>query len=830
MKRKLRGIKRKGIQLDFNLYRVEVPIRGVARSHLSVIDLWPEAVEETIVFVHGYAGCAETWELQINRFAREYRVVVPDLRGHGQSDAPYTNYTMNELMDDLDNIVQTLKLPEKFILVGHSFGGSICVEYANRYPERLEKLVLIATTAEYPLPRIVNWALRLPTAFYRLWWKYRPRWNAEIHVMKRMLANNLRRWKGWDQLRSITTPTLVITGERDNYFPRRLFEEAAQQIPNAEIYDVGAAKHKVQLERYTAVNRVIERFINQDRIKDSWRAQTLTTRLIRDRPWLKSYAEDVPYTIPLPRQPLHKFLESAADWVPRRTALVFQGKSTNYQTLFRQVNRFAHALHGLGVRPGDRVMLVLPNTPQFVIAYYAILSLGAAVVLPNPDADANGIMREVNLARPRVLVTLRNYQPLGQLLKDQTSISAVIYAHIPEFVANHFGQQYLIDVDDETDELTLEDGYGMEDLIEAAAAIQLPLNIEVKPQDLAAIIFTSGSSDVPKGVYLSHANLVANTLQIRHWMPSLRYGKETFLGVLPLSHSYGLSATLNVPVSIGARVVLLPEYDLEQVLRHIKRYKPTIFPGVPSIYAAINHAPKVRRYNLGAIKACLSGAAPLPIEVREEFEKVTRGRLVEGYGLTECSAMTHSNPLVGTNRSGSFGIPLPNTDARIIDLETGEELPPGQVGELVIRGPQVMQGYLQPRDADQAENPTRSGWLHTGDIAIMDDAGYFKFVSRKRDTIRVGEFDVYPRDVEEVLYENNKVWEAAVVGVNDGARGQRIKAYVVPQPGTSLSKEQLIALCQRRLEDYAVPDEIEFRESLPKSFVGKVLHRRLVEE
>ncbi len=828
MKRKLRGIKRKGIQLDFNLYRVEVPIRGVARSHLSVIDLWPEAVDKTIVFVHGYAGCAETWELQINRFAREYRVVVPDLRGHGQSDAPYTHYTMSELLDDLDNIVQTLKLPEQFILVGHSFGGSICVEYANRYPERLEKLILIATTAEYPLPRIVNWLVRLPTAFYRLWWKYRPRWNAEIHVMKRMLTNNMRRWKGWDYLRNITTPTLVITGERDNYFPRRLFEEAAQQIPNAEIYDVGAAKHKVQLERHTAVNRVIERFINQDRLKDSWRAQTLTTRMIRDRPWLKFYEQEVPYTIPLPRQPLHKFLESAADWVPRKTALVFRGKSTNYQTLFRQVNRFAHALHGVGVRPGDRVMLVLPNIPQFIIAYYAILSLGAAVVLPNPDAAAQSIMREVNLAKPRVLITLRHYQPLGQVLKDETSISAVIYAHVPDIVPNHFGQEFQAPFDDT--ELPLEDGYMMEDLIEEAAAIQLPLNIDVKPQDLAAIIFTSGTSDIPKGVYLSHANLVANTLQIRHWMPSLRYGEETFLSVLPLSHSYGMATGMNVPVSIGARIVLLPEYEVKTVLQHIRRYHPTIFPGVPSIYATINHIPNSRRYGVASIKACLSGAAPLPVEVQEEFEKVTRGHLIEGYGLTECSPMTHSNPLFGTNRTGSIGIPLPNTDARIVDMTTGEELPPGQIGELVIRGPQVMQGYLQPRDPSLAQNPDRDGWLHTGDIAVMDDAGFFKFVSRKRDTITVDGHKVYPRDIEEVLYENNKVWEVAVVGIDTGDGTQKIKAFVVPQPDASLSEEQLIALCERRLEDYAVPAEFEFREELPKSFVGKVLHRLLVEE
>lgn len=264
MKKKLRGIKRATLQLDYDLYRRKVPIRSVSNASLSVIDIWPQAVERTIVFVHGYAGCAETWEYQINHFSRDFRVVVPDLRGHGQSDAPYTQYTMAEMVEDLHTIAEELELPEKFILVGHSFGGSICVEYANAHPEQLEKLVLIATAGEYPLPRAASLAYRIPTAFFRPWWQYRPRWNAEIHVMKRMMFNNMRHWKGWPLLRNITTPTLVITGERDNYFPRAVFAEVGKMVPNAELYDVGSAKHKVQLERHEAVNRAVERFITDD--------------------------------------------------------------------------------------------------------------------------------------------------------------------------------------------------------------------------------------------------------------------------------------------------------------------------------------------------------------------------------------------------------------------------------------------------------------------------------------------------------------------------------------------------------------------------------------
>jgi long-chain acyl-CoA synthetase len=347
---------------------------------------------------------------------------------------------------------------------------------------------------------------------------------------------------------------------------------------------------------------------------------------------------------------------------------------------------------------------------------------------------------------------------------------------------------------------------------------------------LAAILYTSGTTDEPKGVCLTHANLVANALQTRHWIPDLRWGKETFLAVIPLTHSYGMTTAMNIPIAMGATIVLLPVFELQQVLQHIKQFKPTIFPGVPSVYMAINQAPNVRSYGLSSIKACISGAAPLPIEVQETFEKLSRGRLVEGYGLTEASPVTHANPLDTTSKGGTIGIPIPNTDARIVDLMTGEDLPAGRIGELVVKGPQVMQGYWITQEDIDTESVLKDGWLYTGDVGMMDEDGFFRIISRKRDTIMAGDYSVYPRDVEEVLYENSKVMEVAVVGVQSEEGSQRVKAFVVPRPGTDLSKEELLALCRRRLDEYAVPWEIEFRESLPKSFVGKVLRRLLVEE
>jgi long-chain acyl-CoA synthetase len=517
----------------------------------------------------------------------------------------------------------------------------------------------------------------------------------------------------------------------------------------------------------------------------------------------------------------------AADWLPKRTATIFYGSRLTYQQLDRRVNQFAHALHGLGVRPGERVMVVLPNMPQMIIAYYATLKIGGVVVLPNPDADGSQIITQAAQTGARVLVTLKDFGGLTQAVQAHTPLQVVL-ADLRNVVSGRVYKQLLSRWEaagfsrGETPERD-KTRFLMERLMMDAA--REPPGVEVSPEDLAAILYTSGTTDEPKGVCLTHANLVANALQLRHWVPDMHYGQETFLSVIPLTHSYGMTSAMNVPIAIGATVVLLPVFELEQALDHVKRYSPTLFPGVPSIYMAINQAPGVRAYGLSSIKACISGAAPLPIEVQETFEKLTHGRLVEGYGLTEAAPVTHANPFNGARKSGSIGIPIPNTDARIVDLVTGEDLPVGQIGELLVKGPQVMQGYWGEEDG-----AIQDGWLHTGDVAVMDADGYFQIISRKRDTIMAGEYSVYPRDVEEVLYENSKVMEVAVVGVAGGESEQKVKAFVVPRPGTQLSREELLALCRQRLQEYAVPWEIEFREELPKSFVGKVLRRMLVEE
>ncbi len=832
MKKKLRGVKRTDIQLDFDLYRVQVPIKGLAGANLSVLDLHPEGSDRTIMFVHGYAGVLESWEHQINYFVKNFRVVAPDLRGHGQSDAPYTKYTMSELVGDLQSIVETLNFPETFILVAHSFGGSIAVEYANAHPERLEKLILIATAGEYPLPKIARLAARIPTRLVRPFWGFRTRYDAEFHVMQRMAANNMFKWQGWSLMRNITTPTLVVTGERDNYFPRSVFEDVSKMIPHAEEVDVGTAKHKVQLERHQAVNRAIERFID-GRGKGSWRDSVSIRPFFEDRIWIRSYDEETPATLPIPDRPLTTFLDSAAGWMPRRTATVFYNQRLTYRQLNEKVNQFAHVLHGKGVKPGDRVFIVLPNMPQIVIAFFAVLKIGGVVAMPNPDADAEAIYQQVSLLKPKVMITLKVFSRLAQTVHEKTKLNQFIFTDIQSAIHprtfEKLMQQWGDIKPEEKDELIVgRMGEQMAELM-ADAPVDEPPAVQLKGSDLAAILFTSGTTNDPKGVCLTHRNLVANTLQTRHWIPDLDYGKEVFLAALPILHSYGLTNALILPVAIAGTIILSPVFDTQEALNNILNYRVSIFPGVPSIYMAMNHFPGAREYGLSSIKACVSGAAPLPVEVQEAFEKLTHGRLVEGYGLTEASPVTHANPLYGLRKPGSIGIPLPNTEAKIVGLITRHDLPAGEIGELQIRGPQIMQGYWQNETATK-EALTADGWLNTGDVALMDNDGYFHIISRKQDTIIFGNYNVYPRDVEEVIYENPKVVEVVVMGVGTAEGGQKVKAFVVPQPNSGLTAEELKEYCRRRLDEYAVPWEIEFRDALPKSFIGKVLRRTLVQE
>lgn len=821
------------MQIDLELYRSEVLVSERPRVRLSAIDIRPEAARRTLVFVHGFGGRATQWHKQLSFFSDENRVIAIDTRGHARSDAPNSSYTMDEIQSDLSAALEQLRVADKFVLIGHSFGGAIASEYAVRHPERLDKLVLISTAGEFSIYPWARALLRLPVrALHPIRRFVRRSLFAPPHVLKAFHNNNLAKWNGWDLFRNIKTPTLIITGHRDVVFPHAVFGEVPKRIPGSQHVEIPVSAHMVMLERAEAVNRALARFIDESDAKRpvARRAASSREKLIQARRWLKHYESGVPFTVAIPDRPVHRFLRSAAARFPNQTAIHFFGARMSYRQLSDQADRFGNALRGLGIDTGDRAMLLLPNLPQTVIAYFGALRAGATVVFTSPTNSADEVLRQATDSGAKAVVTLTRFGELGKRIKAETQVEHVIFANVKDYLPpiQRMGFSLMREVKEgHRLDFDLESGMHLwRELLRRYPPARLEL--EPDPGDLAIIIYTGGTTDRPKGVMLSHRNLVANAVQTRHWITDVREGRERLLCVLPFSHIYGLTTALNVPVMLGATMILLPTFNTREVLETIKATRPTLFPGVPTMYMAINSFPGVRRYGIRSIRACISGAAPLPVEVQEAFEKLTRGRLVEGYGLTEAGPVTHANPLNGLRKVGSIGIPFPNTEAKIVDLATGQDLPPGQIGELVVRGPQVMMGYWGL--GDETDLVLNEGWLTTGDVATMDDDGYFSIINRKKEMILAGEYQVYPRDVEEVLFEHPKVKDVAVVGVPATQPGQRVKAFVVLRDGESATPDELIALCRERLEEWAVPWEIEFRRELPKSFVGKVLRRVLIEE
>lgn len=833
------------VGLDLDLYQRDVVVSESPDVRLRVIDIDPGLTRGTILFVHGFGGRATQWKYQLAEFSSEYRVIAPDLRGHHHSTKPRTRYTVDEFVGDLAHVANVLDVPKPFVLVGHSFGGGLAASYAVRFPDDLERLVLIATASQFPLIWPARLAFRLPVAVLRPVSRFvRRALSAPPHVLKAFYHNAMVNWDGRQVFPHIQKPTLVIVGHRDRVFPRATFAEVPRLLPNAESVDVGASAHLVPLERPEAVNRAICRFLGDGAA--SWRTGT-QVRVAHRRPWVKHYEAGIPAAVAIPRQPLFRFLESAARRHSLRPALIFNGRRISYWELNQLTTRFALGLQRLGVEKGDRVMLLLPNMPQAVIAYYGTLKIGAVVVLSNPIFDEATLAYQLRDSGAQTLVTMSAFYPMVRRARKNTHLKQVIVTNIKEYLpplkrlaftlTRERAEGHRVDLSQERDT------YRWGDVV--YPGLVRPSPVEVSPDDLALLQYTGGTTDRPKGVMLSHYNLVANTVQVRHWLTDVREGKEVVLGVLPFSHSYGMTACMNLSIGISAAVVLLPTFTTREVLETVRRYKPTLFPGVPTMYTAINDFPGVRRFGLSSIRACISGAAPLPVEVKEAFERLTRGRLVEGYGLTEAGPVTHINPMGGRQKTGSIGLPIPNTDAKVVDLRTGETLPPGQVGELLVRGPQVMQGYwnlpdetarMLIVDAPSGEEQSSDGrpWLRTGDVAVADEDGYFCIIDRKKDMIIAGDYNVFPRDVEEILYESPKVFEAAVVGVPYGAQEQAveamIKAYVVLKQGERATEEEILAMCKARLEEWAVPDRVEFRTELPKSMVGKVLRRMLAEE
>jgi len=561
-----------------------------------------------------------------------------------------------------------------------------------------------------------------------------------------------------------------------------------------------------------------------------------------EKVWLKSYESHVPPSIVYPPVPLYQLMDDAAKKYPNNTAIIYGGvvhqlggalmdAKMTFQQLQDITNRFAAALQGLGVKKGDRVALFLPNCPQFPIAYYATLKAGGIVVPCNPLYVARELEHQVNDAGAETIVVLSRFYPIVKQIQSHTKLKNVIVTNAKEYFPGLLKTLFTLAVEKKEGhrvDITGEaNTYWFQDLLAKAPATPQP--VDVKPQDTAVLLYTGGTTGVPKGAELSHRNIVANAVQCKHWIGA-REGQETTVTSLPLFHSYGMTTCMNLSMYIGGAMLLIPNpRDLDHILKAINKHHPTMFPGVPTMYVAINNHPDVSKYNLKSIRACVSGAAGLPVDVQKKFQELTGGRLVEGYGLSETSPVTHANPIFGNNKIGTIGVPWPDTEAKIIDLETGtKDMPLGETGELVIRGPQVMKGYWNM--PDETKNTLRDGWLYTGDIARMDQDGYFQIVDRKKDMIIAGGFNIYPRDVEEVLYRHPKVKEVVVAGVPDIYRGETVKAYIVLKEGQTATAEEIIDFCRQNLAKFKVPTAVEFRDSLPKTMVGKILRRMLVEE
>jgi len=545
------------------------------------------------------------------------------------------------------------------------------------------------------------------------------------------------------------------------------------------------------------------------------------------RPWLRHYRNG--FATHFPKTTLPEMLQEAAQKFPRRTALIYFGGHISYAQLLDHIDRCAAGLQALGLRKGDRVALMMPNCPQFVIAYFAALRAGAIVTATSSMYTAREAAHQWHDAGVTFLIVEHCYHQVAQsACADVPALHTIIRTGLRDYYPKNFtslcrnlpkrSHAPRSDAPRSRPPSSLS-------WLELLSIRQRPAPVKTKPSDIACLQYTGGTTGVSKGAMLTHANLVINSCQTKHWFA--RDGqKDVMVAALPLFHIYSMTCVMISSLMAGATVIIVPRFDLRGTLNIIRKYRPTVFHGVPTMYVGFNNAPNVARCGFKSLRVCMSGGAPLPMEVQQTFEKRSGGRLVEGYGLTEASPVTHVNPPDGEARPGSIGLPIPGTDARIVHLETvTREMPIGQIGEIVIHGPQVMKGYWhKPQETDQV---LRQGWLYTGDVGRMDEDGYFYIVDRKKDMIIAGGYNIYPREVEEVLFEHPAIKEAVVIGLPDPYRGETVKACIVLHPAPVVTVEEIIAWCRERMAPYKLPRIIEFYDSLPKSGVGKYLRREL---
>jgi long-chain acyl-CoA synthetase len=542
----------------------------------------------------------------------------------------------------------------------------------------------------------------------------------------------------------------------------------------------------------------------------------------KNKPWFRLWPTDVPKNLEYPKVPLHAILEKTAKKHPEKAAIAYFEEEITYRELDSLSNQFAGALNALGVKKGDKVAAFLPNIPQFVIAYFGVLKAGAVLTAISPLHKEREVEYQLTDSEAEAIVALDSLYPIVEKVWPKTSLRNVIITSLEEYaskttaIPSTVGQKPNV--------------YSFQELLREKGAKPLKVGINPK-EDLAALQYTGGTTGTAKGAMLTHLNLVSNALAFAAWIKG-EVAKETFLTALPLFHIYGMTTSMNVPISLAAKMVLLPRFDPQMALESIQRHRVTVFCGAPTMYSVLLANPELGKFDLTSIRVCISGASPLPPQVQKKFMDITGGFLAEGYGLTEASPVTHCNPVDKTMRTvrlGSIGLPLPDTDARIVDVETGEKtLKPGETGELAVKGPQLMKGYWK-RPSETAL-VLRDGWLLTGDIAKMDQDGYFYITDRKKDLIKYKDYSVYPREIEDVIYEHSAVKLCAVVGKLDPIVGEVPKAFIVLKDGAEATDVEIMEFVREKVAPYKAVREVEFRKELPVSAAGKVLRRVLQEE
>lgn len=547
-----------------------------------------------------------------------------------------------------------------------------------------------------------------------------------------------------------------------------------------------------------------------------------------NRPWVKSYAKGVPSELYFDEITIPEILKRSAKDYPELMALNFMGYTMNFKQLDEMTDRFSTALSDFGIKKGDCVAILLPNTIQCVIAYYATLRIGAIAIMNNPLYSDREILHQLNDSGSKILVTIEMLANRMIDLRPKTGIRQIIVASIGEYLP--FPLKLLFPLIGKKKGLSADvkdakEIYRFKDLVDKTPAY-LP-SVKVKFTDTAQYQYTGGTTGVAKGVILTHKNLCVELQMVEAWFPHLKRGEEIMLGALPFFHVFGLTISMNFGIHMGWGNIIIPKPQPDPLFKAFMKYKPTFIPMVPTMYIGLLEHPKINKLDLTKIAGCFSGSASLPVEVIRKFEEKAGIVICEGFGLTESSPVTHINPLIkGKTKPGTIGLPLPGTECRIVSLKDGKtDVPTGKSGELIIRGPQVMSGYKGM--SKETKNAIRNGWLYTGDIAVMDSEGYFSIVDRLKDMIITGGYNVYPREIDEILYLHPKVSEACAIGIPHKTLGEVIKVFIVLRSGESCTSSEILDFCRDKLASYKIPREVEFRESLTKSAIGKVLRNTL---